>query len=387
MPRFLFAMSLIGLTACNVVVWADSESAPTEDTEGASSGFAATSEAAPTGGEATGEPPTTGEPATGGDETGGEAPGGVCDFAGTIQPIFTQHCSGCHGGGQPASGLTLAEGAAHAALVGVDSAEQPGTPRVQPGDPDASWLVAKIAADPPVGARMPIGGALDAAQIEAIRGWIAAGASESGAFACAGGGGEAGEVEIDVDGPLQVLVGETIDVQAIVTSPEGEPLPAAAVTWSSSAERSLYVDGAGTLLGVSVGTAELRAHSGEATSAPVMVEVVAHVPAAATFTEVLAITDAKCAVSGCHVDGVEPGDLRFDRDRDKLWEELVEDEAEEVDGLARVEPGAPAASWLVRKLVERQPEAGVQMPIGGAPMPAAEVRTVVRWILAGAHDD
>lgn len=370
---FFLAASLIVAPACNVVVWA-------EDTEAGSTGVdAPTSGDVPTGG---GD--ATGDLQTGGDPTGGIA--GECDFAGTIQPIFTASC-GCHGGGQPSAGLSLAAGESHAALIGVASSEQPGVLRVQAGDPDASWLVTKIEAGPPVGDRMPIGGALALAQIAAIRGWISAGAPETETFACAGGGGEAGEVEIDVAGPIEVQVGEIVEVGAIVTSPEGEPLANATVTWSSSAERSLYVDGTGALLGVSPGTAELRAHSGGVESPPVIVEVVAHAPAAATFTQVLAITEAKCAVSGCHVDGVEPGDLRFDRDREDIWEELLEDGAEEVEGLARVEEGVPEDSWLVRKLVERAPEAGVQMPIGGAPMPATEVQTIVRWILAGARND
>lgn len=201
-----------------------------------------------------------------------------------------------------------------------------------------------------------------------------------------GGGSDVGEVVIAEAGPIEVQVGEIINVSAVVTGAEGEALPAAVVTWSSSQELALYVDGAGALLGVSPGVAELRAHSDEVDSAPVIIKVVAHTPAAATFTQVRAVTDARCAVAGCHVDGVEPGDLRFDRDVDKLWEELVE-ESEEVDELRRVEPGAPEASYVVQKLVQRAPASGAQMPIGGAPMPATEVQTIVRWILAGAPND
>jgi len=202
-------------------------------------------------------------------------------------------------------------------------------------------------------------------------------------------GGETGAVEevaVDVEGPIQVLVGEIVEVDAVVTAPGGEPVDAA-VTWSSSQERALYVDGTGALLGVSPGTAELRAHSGGVDSAPVMVEVIMNRPPTATFTQVRAITDARCAVAGCHVDGVEPGDLRFDREVDKLWEELVEDAAEQVESMQRVEPGAPEDSYLVHKLVMHAPAVGAQMPIGGAPMAATEVQTIVRWILAGAQNN
>lgn len=359
--ELLLAASLTALPACNLVVWA-------EDTEGSTSLEE---------GSTSGDVPTSGGGAT-----------GDCDFESSIQPIFTASC-GCHGGGAPSAGLSLAEGAAYAGLVGVASSQEPGTLRVAAGDPGASWLVAKLEGTASVGGQMPVDGALGAAQIDVIKEWIAAGAPETETFACGGGGGggDVGDVEIDVAGKIEVQVGEIVEVDAVVTTPEGEPLPAAAVTWSSSAERALYVDGTGALLGVSVGTAELRAHSGGVESAPIVVEVVAHDPAPATFSQVLEITEAKCAVSGCHVDGVEPGDLRFDRDRADIWEALLEDGAEQVEGLARVLANVPEDSWLVRKIVERAPAVGAQMPIGGAPMPAAEVRTIVRWILAGALND
>lgn len=367
---------MVVVPACNVVVLA-------EDTEASTSEFGTTTSDVPTGGfvesggvEETGAPGETGAPID-----------GACDFAGEIQPIFTASC-GCHGGGQPAQGLSLAEGSAFASLVGVASAQQPGVLRVEAGAPDASYLLHKLQANPPVGQQMPVGGALAAAQVELITAWIAAGAPETEAFACAGGAVDVGEVVIDVAGPIEVKVGETLDgVTVSVTGPDGEALPDAAVTWSSSEELALYVDAAGVLLGVSVGTAELRAHSGGVDSAPVMVSVVENRAVPATFTQVRAITDARCAVAGCHVDGVEPGDLRFDREVDELWEELLEDEAEEVEDVARVEPGAPEDSYLVQKLVMHAPPVGAQMPIGGSPMPAAEVQTIVRWIRAGAAND
>ena len=50
---------------------------------------------------------------------------------------------------------------------------------VVPGDPDASYLFEKVASEAPrVGDRMPIGNALDALDVEAIRQWIAGGAPE-----------------------------------------------------------------------------------------------------------------------------------------------------------------------------------------------------------------
>lgn len=358
-------------SACNLV------GLPGADTDGGST------DTDPGG--TTAEPgPTTGElPTTGPNDPSGGTPTD-CDFAGAVQPIFTGSCS-CHAGGQPAAGLSLAEGESFAALVGVESSSAPGVLRVAAGDPDSSFLLEKLLPGPSVGQQMPIGGSLATEQVATITAWIAAGAPETATFACAPGqsGGDVGEVEIDVDGPLQVQVGETLPVTAVVVDPDGEPIEAT-LTWKSSAELTLYVDGQGVLLGVSPGTVELTASAGGVTSAAVAVEVIDHDPPAATFTQVRAITDQRCATAGCHVDGVEPGDLRFDREPDRLWEELVEDGAEQVD-MPRVDAGAPTNSYLMHKLVLTTPAVGGRMPFGGPPIAAAEAQVILRWILSGAQ--
>lgn len=360
-------------SACSLV------SLPELDTDGETTETSG-SEPGPTSGSV----PTTGEaPTTGPVDPSGGTPG-ECDFPGAVQPIFTASCS-CHAGGQPAGGLSLATGESFAALVGVESSQAPGVLRVAAGEPDSSFLVEKLLPGPSVGQQMPIGGMLAEGQIATITAWIAAGAPETEVFTCAGGQqqGDVGEIEIDAEGTVQVLVGETTPLSAIVTNEEGEPTEAT-LTWTSSAELTLYVDGEGVLLGVSPGTVQVTASANGVTSAPVTVEVVEHEPPAATFTQVRALTDQRCAIAGCHVDGVEPGDLRFDREPDRLWEELVEDAAEQVD-MPRVQANAPTNSYLMHKLVLRTPAVGAQMPIGGSPIAAAEAQVILRWILAGAE--
>ena len=325
-----------------------------------------------------------GSPTTGADTGPAD---GSCDFAGEVQPIFSEACGACHGA-QTQAGLSLADGAAYAALVGVASTQVPGSARVEPGDPAASYLLQKLGPGPAVGGQMPLGGSLAADRIAIISAWIAAGAPETASFPCAAGEptAEVGAVEIEASEPVLVPVGEIVQLDVIVTDLEGEPLPAAAVTWTSSGELTLFADGTGALLGVSPGTVQLTASAGGVDSSPVSVEVVAHVPPPASFAAVRAVTTARCAVAGCHVDGVEPGDLRFDRDDQRLWEELLEDSTQ-VESLRRVRPGAPSESYLVRKLVQRSPVVGVQMPIGGAPIDAVSAQVIVRWIVAGAPAD
>jgi len=68
----------------------------------------------------------------------------------------------------------------HAMLVNVPSSEVPSILRVDPGNPDDSYLVQKIEGTASVGEQMPLGGpVLPDEQIAAIRQWITDGALES----------------------------------------------------------------------------------------------------------------------------------------------------------------------------------------------------------------
>jgi len=98
--------------------------------------------------------------------------------------IFTPHCSGCHtggGGGLPSSMNLSSRAATFAALVNVASVEQSGVLRVMPGDASASYVVRKLEGDASItGVRMPQGGPfLSAAEIDKVKQWINAGASNN----------------------------------------------------------------------------------------------------------------------------------------------------------------------------------------------------------------
>lgn len=98
--------------------------------------------------------------------------------------VFTPRCSVCHDGSQAAGGalpgsMNLTAGNSFASLVGVPSLQQGTVLRVAAGGPAASYLVRKVEGAAGIsGQRMPLGGApLDAATIDQIRSWIAAGAA------------------------------------------------------------------------------------------------------------------------------------------------------------------------------------------------------------------
>jgi hypothetical protein len=100
--------------------------------------------------------------------------------------VFNPSCAAsfCHGAAMQAN-LDLREGASYAALVDVASVEVPSLDRVEPFDPDASYLICKLEDCPVmVGQQMPlIGGPLDQEVIDVIRQWILLGAPEDGSIA------------------------------------------------------------------------------------------------------------------------------------------------------------------------------------------------------------
>jgi hypothetical protein len=100
------------------------------------------------------------------------------DFQEIQDTIFTPVCTVCHSGANAPQGLRLDAGNSYALLVNVASAEVPGTLRVSPGNPNASYLVQKIEGTAAVGVRMPANGPpyLPQDRIDLVRRWIAAGA-------------------------------------------------------------------------------------------------------------------------------------------------------------------------------------------------------------------
>lgn len=119
----------------------------------------------------------------GGDGGGGSGSGNPnlqANFASIQDNIFTPICTACHTGASAPQGLRLDAANSYALLVGVASAEVPGTQRVAPGNPNASYLIQKLEGTATIGGRMPLNGApLPQADIDMIRQWITDGAQES----------------------------------------------------------------------------------------------------------------------------------------------------------------------------------------------------------------
>jgi hypothetical protein len=102
---------------------------------------------------------------------------GDSDFEQIQATVFTPICTQCHIGANAPQGLRLDAANSYAMLVNVASNEVPSLLRVNPGNPDQSYIVHKIQGNAAVGGRMPLGqAALPQDRIDLIRSWIAAGA-------------------------------------------------------------------------------------------------------------------------------------------------------------------------------------------------------------------
>lgn len=92
--------------------------------------------------------------------------------------VFTPHCVSCHSGATARNGLRLDDAqTSYDNLVNVRATEFPALFRVEPGNPDDSYLIHKLEGTQEVGDRMPLGQPpLSAETIAVIRDWITQGA-------------------------------------------------------------------------------------------------------------------------------------------------------------------------------------------------------------------
>jgi hypothetical protein len=127
----------------------------------------------------------------------------TADFQSIQDNVFTPICSKCHIGASAPEGLQLDAAHSYNLLVGVPSVEEPNLLRVDPGNPDQSYMVLKIEGAPGIeGGQMPLGETpLPQATIDAIRQWISNGASMDGSATAT-----ARAFEIETTAPLDASV-------------------------------------------------------------------------------------------------------------------------------------------------------------------------------------
>ena len=89
----------------------------------------------------------------------------------------------------------------------------------------------------------------------------------------------------------------------------------------------------------------------------------------------------------CHSGPLPQAGLNFTRPR-RSYGDLVAVASVECPTFERVLPSSPASSYLVAKLQGAGPcFTGFPMPLGGPPLPAAELNAIIQWIAEGAPDN
>jgi hypothetical protein len=329
-----------------------------------------------------------------------------CEHADPVQPeqlvptfpsiqsnIFNLNCalSGCHIGSNPAGGLNLSEGIAYGNLVGVSSQEVSALQRVNPGDPDNSYLVIKLEGTDSrlQGERMPRGREpLTQEQINVIRQWIADGALP------------AGNAPVVNDIPDQAIsLGQSFnsfDLDDFVTDADH---PDSLINWTFSMSA-----GADTVLSVSIDaghmvtidiinstfvgseTITFTATDPDGLSDSDDAHFTVLPPSLSLIQQ--AIFGPKCAMSGCHVGGSNqlPGSMNLST-KDSTYADIVNIFSQERPTLLRVKPGDPDSSYVIWKIEGRSGIFGGRMPLVGDTLMQNEVDLIKTWIQEGAPNN
>ena len=109
-----------------------------------------------------------------------EEPGGPAfTFAQVQAQVFTPTCAkaGCHTAAAASGELVLEAGQAYGQIVNRPAVGNSALDRIEPGNPERSYLIKKLRGDPDItGVRMPPDSLLTQEQMDGIAAWVQAGA-------------------------------------------------------------------------------------------------------------------------------------------------------------------------------------------------------------------
>ena len=278
------------------------------------------------------------------------------------QQIFNQHClsAGCHNAAAQAGNLNLTAGVSYGDLVNVTPdnavAAANGLLRVEPFNPDNSFIIVKLTGPPPgEGTRMPQGMApLSPSDIAMIRDWIADGAPPPEGTAVATATPSAS--------PTETLTPTVADTPTITPTPVDTDTPTPTVT----------------------GTPPPTA---TASQTPTASPTLTPLPWLPRIQET--IFNPSCAIMFCHDKATASGNLVLTAD--ESYADLVnvtpDNAVARNRGLLRVVPDDPAQSFLIVKVTQPPLGEGSKMPLTGTPLTAEQIALLTGWIEAGAPQD
>ena len=343
--------------------------------------------------------------------------------------VFDPSCVVCHSGAAAPLGLRLDAANSFIGLVAAPSRQDGSLLRVDPGDPDRSYLIQKLEGTASEGEQMPLGGApIPQATIDFVRQWILDGAlpdstgSPGGAPVVVSLTPEPGSISADF--PAQVVAGFDQDIDAstvneltftLTRSVDGQfdngddvAIAATSVALSPINARLAIMDLAGvaavedrfrvTLEGsgpnviLSVNGAALDGEfagslpSGDSAEGGDFTAEFEVAGLQATLSSIQAnVFGITCATSGCHTGPAGPGlpagmDLSSEN---SSFQSLVNVQSIQDAPTLRVIPGDADGSYLIRKL-EGSATVGGRMPLGGPALDPATIAAIREWIDSGA---
>ena len=336
--------------------------------------------------------------------------------------IFTPSCatSSCHSAATAAAGLVLDAANSYAMLVGIASTQDAGTQRVNPLNPNTSYLIQKLEGPGVTGSQMPPGGSVATTDIAIIRQWITAGAVDDRAtpppsspirvaskLITPGSTLTTAPAQIVASFDKEPVAASVNATTFLLRTSAGAAVAASSVSVPTANPRNAIFTPAGALAddtytvsllgsGASIITdMDANALDGEYSDSfpsgngaqggdfSVQFTIATPVVLGPTLDEIqAAIFTPSCATSNCHSAGNRAGGLSL-ANAAASYGELVNQISNQVL-LDFVEPGDPNASYLIRKLEGGPGIMSSRMPIGLPAIPQSDIDVIRTWITNGA---
>lgn len=343
--------------------------------------------------------------------------------------VFSPTCavSGCHSGAGASASLNLESANSFTMLVGIASTQDAAIQRVNPGNPDISYLIQKLEGTAATGQQMPANQTpLAQSEIDIIRQWITAGAIDDRVVSTTpirvSSLSPAPNANLST-APAQIVAGfdreldaSTVNVNTFILEASGNDgtfndgnevaITAAAIAVPGANPQSATFDLTGVVLaddtyqvrllgaGASV-ILDLDANAldGEFSGAfpsgngvaggdfAAQFAITTPVVIGPTLDQIQAVVFSPLCAS-CH-GGLAPAAGLNLSNADTSHLELVGIASSQQAAVLRVAPTDPDNSYLIQKLEGAVGITGGQMP-PGAPLPQSDIDQVRQWILDGA---
>jgi hypothetical protein len=345
--------------------------------------------------------------------------------------VFTPTCAtaNCHSGANPDAALSLEAANSYAMLVGVASTQDAGTQRVNPGNPDMSYLITKLEGPGASGDRMPPpNGALLDSEIIVIRQWITDGAIDDTV--------QPPSLPVRVQSispvsgttldsaPASIIAGFDRDVDASTVNlntfileasngtgvfGDGDDVQIMAASISLATPQSAAFDLTGVVMGDDTYQITLKGTgasmildldgnildgenlggfpSGDGTEGGDFISrftITTPVVIGPTLDQIQAVIfTPTCATANCHSGAMPDANLDLSN-ADTSYAQLVGVATFQLmGGETRVIAFDPDNSYLIQKLEDAADIEGVQMPFGGALL-QSDIDEIRQWIADGA---